>query len=147
MINSARSFNFKKLKEYVDWKLLIFLILFLNIKLPVKIAAIAFIYLLQFDFKFVFKLRGSRLPLFYLLIIPLAFFGLAAGHDYQSYNYLLVFLTGIGCWLLALLAIHQIKLIVEHTETEKIHRTIVIFFIINAVISIGNLGLIMLQTG
>jgi len=60
---------------------------------------------------------------------------------------MLVFLTGMGCWVLSLLAVHQIKLIVERTETEKIHNTLIAFFIINALVSAGNLISIMLETG
>jgi hypothetical protein len=130
----------------IDWKLLLFLILFLNIKMPAKIIAVVFIYALQFNFKFGFKLKNSRLPLFYLLIIPIAFAGLIINSNYLNHNYALVFLTGIGCWLLSLLAIHQIKLAVEKTETETINKTIIAFFIINAVVSAANLVFIMWKT-
>jgi hypothetical protein len=139
--------NLKKWKDSVDWQLLIFLVLFLNIKMPAKIIAIVFIYLLQFNFKFGFKLKNSRLPLFYLLIIPIAIAGLIINQGYVNYTYMLVFLSGIGFWLLSILAIHQIKLAVERSETEKIHKTIIVFFIINAVISGFNLLLIMHRTG
>ncbi len=143
----SNAFTFNKLKNYVDWKLLIFLVLFLNIKMPVKILAIVFIYLMQFNFKFGFKFKNPRLPLFYLLIIPVAFIGLLINKSYQDNNYLLVFFTGIGFWVLAILAIHQIKLLVERTENEKIHGTIIAFFIINALVSVANLVLIMYKTG
>jgi hypothetical protein len=140
-------FNLKKAINYVDWKLLIFLILFLNIKLELKALAIIFIYAFQFNFKFGFKIKHSRLPLFYILIILIGFIGLIINKNYQDNNYMLVFFTGIGFWLLSILAIHQIKLIVEKTEAEKIHRTIIAFFIINAIISICTLAIIMLETG
>jgi hypothetical protein len=137
----------KKVLDKVDWKILIFLILFLNIKLPAKIIAIVLIYLLQFDFKLGFNLKNSRLPLFYLLIIPIAFLGLIINKNYQHTHYILLFLTGIGFWLLSILAIHQVKLMVDKTNTETIHRTIIAFFIINAIISLANLGYIMWETG
>ncbi|MES2274832.1 MAG: hypothetical protein V4592_02340 [Bacteroidota bacterium] len=139
--------SLKKTIGYVDWKLLVFLVLFLNIKLPVKIIAIMLVYALQFNFKFGFKLKNSRLPLFYLLIIPIAFLGLIINKNYQYPNYLLLFFTGIGFWLMSILAVHQIKLMVEKTDIETINRTIIAFFIINAVISLTNLVFIMYQTG
>src|ERR1700761_455955 len=140
-------FNFKKFIKQVDWRLLLFLVLFLNIKMPAKLIAIVFIYLCQFNFNFGFKLKNSRLPLFYLLGIIIAVIGLVVNHGYSNYNYLLLFFTGIGFWLLSILAIHQMKLITDTIEHEKIHHTIIAFFIINAIVSFANLALIILKTG
>lgn len=105
------------------------------------------IYLSRFNFNFGFKLKNSRLPLFYLLVIPIAFAGIIINHGYNNYNYLLVFFTGIGFWLLSILAIHQVKLSVEETSVVVIHQTIVAFFIINAAVSVCNLAVIMHATG
>src|SRR5580692_8082391 len=91
----------------IDWKLLLFLVLFLNVKLAVKIPAIILIYLLQFNFKFGFSLKNSRLPLFYLLAIAIAVFNWIISRGYTSINYNIVLLTGIGFWLLCILAMHQ----------------------------------------
>jgi hypothetical protein len=107
MVISLASFNIEKWKNYADWKLLVLLLLFLNVKLAIKIPAIALIYLLQFNFKFGFKFKNSRLPLFYPLIIVLAFVGLVINQSYQTTNYIIVFLTGISFWLLCILAIHR----------------------------------------
>lgn len=138
--------NLKKLKGYADWRLLLFLLLFLNVKLAVKIPAIVIIYLLQFDFKFGFRLKNSRLPLFYLLAIAIPFISLIINKSYTSPNYLLVLLTGLGFWLLCILAVHQVKLSVERNEPEVIHRTILIFLLLNALVSFLNLGIIIWQT-
>src|ERR1700759_3017376 len=104
--------NLKKLKGQLDWKLLIFLVLFLDVKLAVKIAAIILIYILQADFRFGFRLKDSRLPLFYPFIMALAIIGAFINADLAARNYWPVFLTGLCCWLLCLLAIHQVKLAV-----------------------------------
>ncbi|MDR3696833.1 hypothetical protein [Mucilaginibacter sp.] len=138
---------FKKLLNNIDGKLLLFLILFLNVKLAVKIPAIIIIYLLQFNFSFGFSLKNSRLPLFYLLIIGVAFIGLLANHHFTEPGYLPLFFTGIFFWGLCILAVHQVKLSVENNDTEVIHRTILVFFLINALISFYNIGLIMWQAG
>ncbi len=139
-------FNIKKLKSLVDWKLLLFLVLFLNVKLAVKIPAIIFIYLLQFNFKFGFSLKNSRLPLFYLLAIAIAVLNWIISRSYANVNYNIVLLTGIGFWLLCILAMHQVKLFVENNDTETIHRTIVAFFVLNAVLSFCNLAAIIIET-
>ena len=137
--------NFKKELNKIDWVLLLFLLLFLNVKLVIKIPAIILIYLLKFNFKFGFSLKNSRLPLFYLLVIVIAFVDLFLNRSYSNTNYFVVFLTGISFWLLCLLAIHQIKLSVESNDTRVLHHTILFFFIINAVVSFCNIAWIMVD--
>lgn len=146
MAISLPGINLKTWKRYADWKLLALLLLFLNVKLAVKVPAIALIYLLQFDFKFGFSFKNSRLPLFYLLIIPLSLIGLFISKSYQNTNYVIVVATGIFFWLLCLLAVHQVKLSVEKQDTETLHRTILIFFIINVAVSALNLLAIIGET-
>ncbi|MDB5287698.1 MAG: hypothetical protein JWR05_2647 [Mucilaginibacter sp.] len=147
MAISLASFNIEKWKNYADWKLLVLLLLFLNVKLAIKIPTIALIYLLQFDFKFGFTFKNSRLPLFYPLIIVLAFAGFIINQSYQNTNYIVVFLTGIFFWLLCILAIHQVKLSVEKQRIEILHRTLLVFFIINTICSALNLLSIIWETG
>jgi len=147
MIFSAADFNFKKIINYVDWKLLLFLLLFLDVKLAIKIPAIIIIYLLQFNFKLGFSLKNSRLPLFYLAVVTIAFANLLITGSYREPGYLLAFFTGIGFWALCILAIHQIKLCIENNNAETIHHTIVVFFALNAVFSFYNIAHIMWDTG
>jgi hypothetical protein len=144
---TTHNFDLKKLKYAVDWKLLLFLTLFLDVKLVVKIAAIVIAYLLTFDFRFQFSLKNSRLPLFYPLVVAIALISFIVNGDYTGHNYLVVFFTGLGFWLLCILAIHQIKLAVERNETEVLHQTIVVFFMVNAIVSLLNLASIVRETG
>jgi hypothetical protein len=137
----------RKLRKLADWRLLLFLVLFLNVKMAIKVTAITLICLLQFNFKFGFSFKNSRLPLFYLLAIGIALFNWVISRNYFSINYNIVLLTGIGFWVLCILAIHQVKLFVENNDTETIHRTIVAFFIINAILSFLNIAVIIWKTG
>ena len=147
MINSITSFNYKKALNSIDWKLLLFLLLFLNVKLAIKIPAIILIYLLQLNFRFGFSLKNSRLPLFYLLVIVIAFANLFILGNYARPHYWLTFLTGTGFWLLCILAVHQVKLSVENNGPVIIHQTILVFFVINAVVSFLNIAQIIWETG
>jgi hypothetical protein len=140
------AFNLKKLTHGIDWKLLLFLVLFLDVKLAVKVVAIALIYLLNFNFKFGFKLKDPRLPLFYPIVIGLALTGYLLNGRYTNLNYNIVFVTGISFWLVSTLAIHQIKLAVERNTTEIINQTIAVFFTINTVVSLLNIGVIIIHT-
>lgn len=139
--------NLKKLQGLLDWKLLLFLMLFLDVKLAVKIVAIVLIYLLQTDFRFGFRLKDSRLPLFYPLIMLLAIIGGFINAGFSVHNYWPAFLTGLAFWLLCLLAVHQVKLAVEKNDTVIIHRTLLVFFAVNAAVSLLNIAVIILKTG
>jgi hypothetical protein len=147
MVISNDILDFKKLKNLADWKLLLFLILFMDVKLAVKVGAIILIYILQSDFKFGFRLKNSRLPLFYLLTIGIAVINWLISRSYGNVNYDLVLLTGIGFWLLCILGLHQVKLSVEKNDAETINRTIIIFFVLNALLSFINLAVIIYHTG
>src|SRR6185437_3402851 len=131
----------------IDWKLLIFLLLFLNVKLIVKLAAIILIYILQPDFKFGFRIRNSRLPLFYLFIVGIGILDYLIIPGAKSLNYSIVVITGIAFWMLSILAIHQVKLSVELHDPSVIQKTISVFFVINAIISLGTLLVIIVKTG
>ncbi len=143
MISGISGFNLKKLLTYVDWKLLSFLFLFLNVKLAVKIPAVIIIYLLQFNFKFGFSLKNSRLPLFYPLIIGIALINFVIYKGYSNLNYVVVCAVGISFWIACLLAVHQIKLLVDGNSIQILHNTILVFFVINAAVSFATLAYIM----
>ena len=131
----------------IDWKLLIFLLLFLNFKLIIKVAAVGFIYALRPDFKFGFNIKKSRLPLFYLLVIAIAIFNCLVWGLTGNFNYTFVLLTGISFWMLCILAIHQIKLSVEKNDTATIHQTVLVFFIINILLSLAVYASIIWEIG
>jgi len=139
-------FNLKRLKGYVDWHLLLFLLFFLDVKLAIKIPAILLIYLLRFNFRFGFSIKNSRLPLFYLLVIPIAVIDLLLNRNFSA-NYIIVLFTGITFWVICILAVHQVRLAVERNDTETIHRTLLVFFVLNAIVSLLNLVYIVWITG
>ncbi|MEP6952375.1 MAG: hypothetical protein ABI863_23990 [Ginsengibacter sp.] len=147
MISKSYHDNIRRSFKSIDWNILIFLLLFLNVKLAVKLAAIVVIFLLQFNFKFGFRLRNSRLPLFYPIVIGIGILNwlITAGFAKPQYNF--TFLTGIGFWLFSILAIHQVKLSVERHDPSVIHKTINVFFIINAIASLAMLMIIVYKTG
>ena len=131
----------------IDWRLLLFLVLFLNVKLVVKVVAIAMIYLLQFNFKFGFHWRNSRLPLFYLFAITIGIVNWFLLAGFSDRNYTVAFFTGIFFWILCILAIHQIKLFVEQNSAFVIHKTITVFFLLNAIFSLAVFMMMIIKTG
>ncbi|MBB6127760.1 hypothetical protein [Mucilaginibacter lappiensis] len=146
MLTRAVAFYTDKIKDKVDWRLLTFLLLFLNVKLAIKIPVIILFSLWQFNFKFGFRFKDSRLPLFYPLIIVIVLVDWVIYQGYLSSHYNILLLTGIGFWFLCILAMHQIKLAVDNNPAEIVHQTITIFFVINALVSVLTLAVIILKT-
>ncbi len=146
-MNTTQGVLFYKKPAYaIEWKLLVFLILIMDVKLTVKGLALIFIFLTQPNFKFGFNIKNSRLPLFYLIVICVALFDFILYRDF-SFNYLLVALAGIMIWVACILTIHQVKLLVEHTDIEILHNTITAFFILNIFCSLVNLSTILFEIG
>jgi hypothetical protein len=131
----------------IDWQLLAFLVLFLNVKLVVKVIAIILVYILRSDFKFGFGIKHSRLPLFYPIVVGIALFNWIISGLLTNLNYSLAILTGILFWILCILAIHQVKLAVEKNEPAVIHQTLLVFFLINILASVAVYGSIIWETG
>lgn len=131
----------------IDWALLLFLVLLLNVKVWIKVPAILLLALLQFNRHTGFRIRNPRLPLFYPAVIIIALIGACTGGYLLQPGYAMVLGLGILYWLMALLAIHQIKTIVERNGTEKLHHTILAFFIINIIVSIAVYAGIVWETG
>ncbi len=147
MLHKKYFANIQRTFKAIDWMLLAFLVLFLNVKLVVKLAAIILIYLSRFNFQFGFRMQHSRLPLFYPIVILIGLLNWLILRGFSDIPYSIACIAGIGLWILCLLAMHQVKSFVEKTSIQVIHRTIVVFFIINAVVSLTVYLIIVFKTG
>jgi hypothetical protein len=137
----------KKFFQQIDWKLFLFLILFLNVKIWVKCLAMILLYALRFNFRFAFRRKHSRLPLFYPAMILIALINALIYGPHLSAHYGYVMVTGVLFWLFCILAIHQLKLSVDHSPAKVIHRTLELFFLLNIVCSFFHLLAIIVETG
>lgn len=136
---------FKKRTEKVDWNLLIFLLLFLNVKLAVKLLALVFIYVRRFNVSFRFSAKPGGLPFFYPAMMGIAIINVLVLSLYHDRNYLILLLAGISFWVMCLLALHQVSLSVARSSFTEIHNALLLFFLLNALASFGNLLLIILE--
>ena len=78
----------------VDWNLLIFLLLFLHVKLAVKLAALVFIYWRRFDLSFKFSLKQPGLPFFYPAMIGIALVNFLVYGLFRDSHYSFLLLGG-----------------------------------------------------
>jgi hypothetical protein len=120
----------------INVPLLVFLILFLNVKFVIKVIAILFLLVYERNLHLGLSFKRSRLPLFYFLILVVEMVKYLLVIRNYSLNYLLVFGMGLLQWLLCLLAIHHVKLCVDRDPPEKTHNTIRIFYLLNFVVSL-----------
>lgn len=130
-----------------DWRLLLFLILFLNVKLLIKTGIVVLFFAWERNFRFGFRLKNSRLPLFYLLLIAIGLLNWILLRRWTNTDYLLVTATGIFFWLFCILAIHQVKLAVERNRIETLEKTVLVFFLLNAAVSLAVYLGIIIETG
>lgn len=138
--------SFKNLQPLVEWRLLAFLVLFLDVKLAVKGVALVLVYFSQPNFRFGFKTHGSRLPLFYPAVIVIIVFNFLAWQNFSA-NYSFVVVSGLLFWTACILAVHQVKLFVDRTDISILHNTLLAFFALNIFFSFLNLSAIWMEIG
>ena len=141
--------NLTRAKEFVlkemYFPLFLFLLVFTIDKITLKFAGIALLYLLHPDFNF----RGDfrKVPLFYplLLLFEVLKF-LFLNRDFST-GHTVSFLVGALFWILSFLSLHQMRSIVDQVKMERINRTLTVFFLINAGVSLINLLTAMYRSG
>lgn len=125
--------------------LLLFLLIFTIDKILLKLIGITLIYILHPDLKFRGKIH--TIPLFYPLIILVSLLQFVCLNNDFSKGHLVTLILGCTFWLISFLACWQFRSIVGETDPKKIHLTLTIFFLINAIVSLANLVSAMYHSG
>jgi hypothetical protein len=136
------------LREYlktVDWNLFVFLLLFLNVKLVIKLAGLIFIYLRRPNLRFRFSVYPPGISLFYPAVILLALINLFIHYLFTDKNYWILLVNGVAFWGVCILVLHQLILTVRQQPLQHIHNALVLFFLLNACVSLGRLLSIMIE--
>ena len=130
----------------VDWRLLLLLVLVLNVKLFVKVLAIA---LFTWMYRGSLFQKNNNRPIytwFYVCMIVITLVNCLLNIPSLSLNYFFVALAGAGIWVLCGLVALLLIQFVQKNTIETLHATVSLFFIINALIGIGQLLFISLDT-
>lgn len=131
----------------IDPVLFTFLVLVLNVSLPLKLLAVIFTYALNFDLKSIItNLKNDRIPKLYAFMILLSVVGFILNYRLWNLNYTLLTCFGICFWIMSLLILNRLKLITDRLSPEKIHQTLKAFFLLNALVCFFNLLQIILIT-
>lgn len=139
--------NISKWLRGTDWKLFLFLVLVMNVKLVVKLAAVIAILVLE---RRSFSLRSFLLRppvIFYLLMIAVALINLAIQYRHVHMPYLLVMMMGILLWIVPAFACYQVFRLVQKGDQEKMHRAASLFFLVHIALIFTSLLLIIFEIG
>lgn len=115
-----------------------------NVSQVIKLIGLVFIYIVRPNFTF--NLKNKRIPLFYLSMLGLIVIQVLTGFIFWQEHYWLLCFLAFSFWGLSFLCMHQLKLAIEVSGTEKLAKTINVFFFINALVSFASLIKIMLIT-
>jgi hypothetical protein len=137
--------SLKKIAANLNLSLLLFLLVFTMDKVVLKFAGIGLIFLLNPDFSF--RLRRIQIPLFYLFIIIFEVLKFLLLNKDFSTGHTVTFFAGCTFWGLSFLALYQIKSLLDKSTSPVIDNTLMAFFAINFVWSVGNLILAMVHSG
>lgn len=127
--------------------LLIFLILVLDVKITIKVIAIILFLVVNRKFFVERKIFRQRFTWFYFSMITIGVLNLGINISGVPSNYLIVSSLGILLWLLCAAAAFINLWIVETTDLHKLHRTITLFFVINALVTLIQLIFVMSDAG
>jgi hypothetical protein len=136
-----------KYLRQVNWTLLLFLVLMLNVKLVVKVIALLFILFISYRSFTWTNLRRQRLILFYAVIVAITCINFLLQIRQATFNYSLTALFGLSIWIMAAVAGFSIFSIIQKDSGERIHRTVELFFLLHIAATGINLLLIMAETG
>lgn len=130
-----------------NWSLLVFLLLVMNVKMVVKLAALLVFLLLNRKLLFDKNIFRQRFIWFYAGVIGLVLLNILLQYSGLSVNYLVAAATGIAFWLMCIAASSIISWYVKQTSAEKLHTTLTLFFILNITITALQLLLIIIDSG
>ncbi len=139
--------DIKQWANKVNWPLLLFLVLVLNVKLIIKATCILLFLFLKRKELLRKEYWKQSFIWFYASLILISIANLLFSSSTISLNYLVVFLAGTGFWLLCTGASLISSQFVRTTTIEKLNYTVTVFFIINIVITLGQLISIMWDAG
>ena len=137
----------KKQVSQTDWKVLLFLVLVLNVKLVIKILAVILLIILSWKTLPVKNIFRQRYLFFYFGMVSIGLINLLLQYKVVHIPYLIVWAMGILFWIMAVLAATLSFHLVQNAEWEKLSKSVTLFFLVHISLIFFRLLLIMWETG
>ncbi len=141
---------FQPISDYlrkINWVLLLFLLLVLNVKMVIKIGAIILLVLINRKILLERSVYRQRFIWFYVSMIIIAGSNLALNPGSLSVNYLVLVSVGTAFWAMCIMAALINSWLVHRTDIARLHQTISLFFILNMIVTFIQLLLIVMDAG
>ncbi|HMK04833.1 MAG TPA: hypothetical protein VK489_11600 [Ferruginibacter sp.] len=146
-MNKGTLYKLREKATQVNWPLLVFLLLVLNVKLVVKIAAVLLIVVINrksISGKEFFK---QRYLFFYFGLICIGLINLLLQFSNTSTTYLATVVMGTSFWMMSALIAYLLYKIIQKGDAVKLHNTVTVFFVLHVAVIFINLLQIMIETG
>ena len=130
-----------KLKEKaaeINWPLLGFLLLVLNVKLVVKVAAILIISIINRKDISVRHFFRQRYLLFYFSLICIALINLLLQYKSINVAYLATAAIGLSFWMMCAVIAYNLFIVVQKEDVAKLHNTVCVFFTLHIAVIFFN---------
>lgn len=131
----------------INWSLLFFLVLMLNVKMVVKLVALIVLLIIHRDLFKQKQIYRQRFIWFYAMMIVIAGFNFLLTIPGFSMSYTMAVGAAIFLWLMCIAAAFLNYWYVERTGKEELESTLSLFFVLNAIVSIIQLLYIMWDAG
>ncbi|MES2329011.1 MAG: hypothetical protein V4539_05365 [Bacteroidota bacterium] len=139
--------NIQRTYRKIDWQLLLFLVLVLDVKLFVKLAALLLLTVInrrRISVQGVFK---QRYLWFYFGMIVIGFINVLLQYKYLTLFYVLVATLGTLFWILCAVAAFHAFGIIQNGSLVKKYYTVGFFFLLHISIILFNFLSIIIETG
>lgn len=137
----------KNMAGQLNWPLLVFLILVLNVKLVVKAAAVIIICIYNWKKTSLKEFFKQRYLFFYFGMICIGLINLLVHYKTVGTTYMVIIAMGLSYWAMCSVIAYQLYIIVQKGESQKLHNTITVFFILHIAAIFFNLLRIIIETG
>lgn len=137
----------KKKAGQINWPLLGFMLLVLDVKLVVKVAAVLLICIYNWKTISVKGFFSQRYLWFYFGLICIGLINLLLQYRNVNTIYLATAAMGIAFWIMCAIIAYNIYIIIQKENTGKIHNTACAFFILHIAVIFLNLLQIIFETG
>jgi O-Antigen ligase len=131
----------------VNWMLLLFLVLVLDVKMVVKVPALLVLLFLNRSLLKDKSIYKEKFTWLYFSLIFLAAINLIFLVSSAPKNYLFTVVVGIAFWLLCAAAAFLSCWFIRKASIEKLHATVTFFFVLNAIVTLSQLLWVMIDAG
>ncbi|MBS1509604.1 MAG: hypothetical protein JST86_02090 [Bacteroidetes bacterium] len=146
MITAGFYNNIKQKARQVYWPLLLVLLLVLNVKLVVKVAAVVLICIINRKQVHLKDFISRRYLLFYFGMMGIAVINLLLHYRQLTTIYFATVIIGMAFWMMSAVIAYNSNLLIQKGSSNTIHFTISLFFILHIACIFLNLLLIVWET-